>query len=78
MHRKAEFDKMVKGAGGRFKLTVLIQKRIQELAKGAPPLVQLDGRRTLIDIAIEEIHQGKVFYDMPVDEDEGRGRKKKE
>lgn len=77
MIRKQEFDVMVKRAGGRFKLTVLIQKRIQELARGAPPLVALEGSRSLIDIAFEEIHQGKIGLD-PVEEDAKARKTKKD
>jgi DNA-directed RNA polymerase subunit omega len=77
MIRKHEIAAMSKKLGGRFKLTVLIQKRIQELARGAAPLVALDKGNSLIDIAVEEILQGKVSFDLPAEE-ETKGKKKKE
>lgn len=76
MIRKQEFDTLVKRLGGRFKLTVLIQKRIQELARGAPPLVTVEGSRSLIDIALDEIYQGKVGFDLVEDDDKARKAKK--
>src|SRR5262245_59072246 len=45
--------------GGRFALCVLLQKRVHELVKGAPKLVDYDSRN-LIDIALEEIIQNKI------------------
>ena len=45
--------------GGRFKLCVLLQKRVHELVKGAPKLVDQNSRN-LIDIALEEVIQNKI------------------
>jgi len=45
--------------GGRFKLCVLLQKRVHELVKGAPKLVD-ENSRNLIDIALEEVIQNKI------------------
>jgi DNA-directed RNA polymerase subunit omega len=76
MLRKNEVMDLSKRMGGRFKLTVLIQKRIQELVRGAAPLVQVDRPRSLIDVAVEEILQGKVAFE-PLEE-EPKARKKKD
>jgi DNA-directed RNA polymerase subunit omega len=76
MIRKYEIMDLTKRMGGRFKLTVLIQKRVQELVHGAAPLVQEDRSRSVIDTAVEEILQGKVSLDQP--EEETKSRKKKE
>jgi DNA-directed RNA polymerase subunit K/omega len=75
MHTKRDVDEMVKKLGGRFKLTVLIQKRIQELARGASPLVAAEPGTSLIDTAMSEILGGKVQFEG-LDED-GKGRKSK-
>ena len=48
--------------GGRFKLCVLLQKRVHELVKGAPKLVDQNSRN-LIDIALEEVIQNKISLD---------------
>jgi len=75
---KSEIDGLAEKFGGRFKLTVLIQKRVRELVKGAQKLVDSE-HKNLIDIAVEEIKAGKVTYEgMELDTDEGgkKGKKK--
>lgn len=60
-------DDLVHKAGGRFKLTVLIQRRLVELMDGARPMVERDGRSDL-ELVIEEILQDKIapeFDDQP-------------
>lgn len=77
---KSEVDSLAEKFGGRFKLTVLIQKRVRELVKGAPRLVETD-KKNLIDVALEEIRQGKVGLEgLELEESEGKkkGRKDKE
>jgi len=73
---KSEIDALAEKFGGRFKLTVLIQKRVKELVKGAARLVETD-HKNLIDVALEEIRQGKLQWEgMLDDEPEGKRRKK--
>lgn len=55
-------EEIVNKAGGRFKLCVLIQRRIVQLMDGARPLVPRDGRSDL-EVAIEEIMQDKITLD---------------
>lgn len=60
-------EELVGKAGGRFKLCVLIQRRLIELLEGARPLVDRDGRSDL-ELVIEEIMQDKItiaFEDEP-------------
>ncbi len=64
-----EIDKMAEKFGGRFKFTVLVQKRVKELVKGSPKLVEIEDRN-LIKIALEEIRQGKVGFEGFVLEEE--------
>ncbi len=52
-------EEIVDKIGGRFKLTALIQRRLQQLVEGARPLVDRDGR-TDLEIVIEEILQDKI------------------
>ncbi len=52
-------EEIVDKVGGRFKLTALIQRRLQQLVEGARPLVERDGR-TDLEIVIEEILQDKI------------------
>ena len=58
-------DELETKVGGRFLLTVLLQKRIRELVAGAPRLVETRSENP-IDIAIEEIRAGKIDL---IDED---------
>lgn len=55
-------DEIVDKFGGRFKLTALIQKRLQELIEGARPLVDRHGRSDL-EIVIAEIMEEKITLD---------------
>lgn len=74
---KMDIDQMAAQFGGRFKLTVLIQKRLKELVKGGQKLVDLEDRN-LINIVMEEIRQGKVTYEGFELEEGGKKSKKKE
>jgi DNA-directed RNA polymerase subunit omega len=60
-------DELETKIGGRFELTVLLQKRIRELVAGAPRLVETRSENP-IDIAIEEIRAGKIDL-IPEDAD---------
>lgn len=55
-------DDLVNSVGGRFKLCVLVQRRVRELMEGARPLVERQNRSD-IEIAIDEIQQGKISID---------------
>lgn len=71
---------IVNKAGGRFKLSTLIQKRMIALNQGARPLVDTRGADKMA-IVIQEIMQDKIFLDMsgqfqtaePTEEDEEGG-----
>ncbi len=56
-------DEIVNRIGGRFKLCSLIQRRLLQLMDGARPLVERNGRSDL-ELVIEEIAQGKIFYEF--------------
>ena len=59
---KSEIDALANKFGGRFKFTVLVQKRVRELVKGAARLIETD-KKNLVDVAVEEIRQGKVSWE---------------
>lgn len=59
MLTSTEIEQLSEKFGGRYKLTVLIQKRLKELVKGAQKLVEVEDRN-LINVVLEEIRQGKV------------------
>lgn len=74
-----EIDELAQRIGGRFKLTVLLQKRLRELGRGAAALVEVSDQN-LIDTALEEIRQGKVYLEGEelAEETEKAARKLKE
>lgn len=55
-------DLIAKKVGGRFKLSTLIQKRLVQLNRGAPPLVECQGKPTMATV-IEEILTDKIYLD---------------
>ncbi len=52
-------EDLIRRAGGRFRLTTLVQKRWGQLMDGARPMIAREGR-TDLELVIEEIRQGKV------------------
>ncbi|MFG0326150.1 MAG: DNA-directed RNA polymerase subunit omega [Phycisphaerales bacterium JB037] len=54
---------IVDKVGGRFKLCVLIQRRLAELMDGARPLVDRQGRSDR-ELVIEEILQDRITIDF--------------
>jgi DNA-directed RNA polymerase subunit omega len=56
-------EEIVRLAGGRFKLTALIQHRLRDLMDGARPLVERRGRSDL-EIVIQEVAEGKITLEM--------------
>lgn len=65
-------DEIVNKVGGRFRLCALIQRRLVQLMEGARPLVDRNGRSDL-EIAIEEIVQGKISYEFDKTTDYAKG-----
>ena len=54
---------IVNKVGGRFRLTALIQKRLNELLRGARPLIDDAEGKTQLEIVIQEILQDKITID---------------
>lgn len=57
-----ELEKLYSRAGGKFRLTVLLQRRVNELVKGAPKLIKVDQKqeKDYVFIAVEEFKLGKI------------------
>jgi DNA-directed RNA polymerase subunit omega len=54
-------EELVRKVGGKFSLTTLLQKRMVELNRGAPPLVKVQGdRRDLRRIVCQEVLENKI------------------
>ena len=57
-------DEVVNRVGGRFKLAVIVQKRLVDVTFGAPLLVER-GSKTLMEAVIQEVLEGKVTLELP-------------
>lgn len=57
---------IINKVGGKYKLTVLIQKRLSELLQGSRPLIEDTKGKTQLEIVIEEIVQDKITIDSEV------------
>lgn len=53
---------IVHKVGGRFKLSTLIQKRLVQLNRGSPPLVDTPGKPGM-ETVIQEILTDKIYLD---------------
>ena len=74
---KSEIDELAEKVGGRYRFTVLLQKRVKELTRGAVRLIESDAKN-LIHVAMEEIKQGKVGIENgPEDAAKKKPKKKK-
>jgi DNA-directed RNA polymerase subunit K/omega len=54
------YERAIEKLGGAFKLTVLVQKRVREIIRGASPLVPVTSDMSPIDIALKEILEDKI------------------
>jgi len=63
-------NEVVDKVGGRFKLAVLIQKRLVDVTFGAPLLVERREGQTLMEAVIQEVLEGKITL-----ETDGGGRR---
>ena len=59
---------LVNKVGGRFKLTALIQKRLEELINGSRPLIEDTEGKTNLEIVVQEIKEDKIVIDTQTDE----------
>jgi len=57
-------NEIVDKVGGRFKLAVLVQKRLVDVTFGAPLLVER-GTKTLVEAVIQEVLEGKITLELP-------------
>ncbi len=57
---------IINKVGGKYKLTVLIQKRLSELLQGSRPLIEDTKGKTQLEIVVEEIVQDKIAIDSEV------------
>ena len=51
---------LINKVGGKFKLTALIQKRLNELMQGSRPLIEDSTGLSQLEIVVQEILQDKI------------------
>ena len=54
---------IINKVGGKYRLTALIQKRLDELMEGARPLIEDAKGKTQLEIVVQEILQDKITID---------------
>jgi len=54
---------IINKVGGKYRLTALIQRRLDELMEGARPLIEDTKGKTQLEIVIQEILQDKIAID---------------
>lgn len=55
---------LARKVGGKFKLTAMVQKRLEELLQGSRPLIADTQGKTNLEIVIQEIMEDKIAPDM--------------
>jgi DNA-directed RNA polymerase subunit omega len=63
MIEELKSTEIVNKVGGRFKLTALIQRRLEELISGARPLIDNAEGLSQMEIVLKEIVQDKITID---------------
>lgn len=63
MIEQLKSTELINKVGGRFKLTALIQKRLNELMQGSRPLIEDAEGKTQLEIVVAEIVQDKIAID---------------
>ncbi|MDD5326583.1 MAG: DNA-directed RNA polymerase subunit omega [Phycisphaerae bacterium] len=59
---------IINKVGGKYKLTALIQKRLEELLEGGRPLIEDAKGKTQLEIVVQEILQDKIAIDPGTDD----------
>jgi DNA-directed RNA polymerase subunit omega len=54
---------IINKVGGKYRLTALIQKRLDELMEGGRPLIEDTEGKTQLEIVVQEILQDKITID---------------
>ncbi len=70
MINKLKSAELAEKVGGKFKLTTMIQKRLNELMDGSRPLIEDAEGKTQLEIVIQEILEDKITIDPEVGEAE--------
>jgi len=63
MIEELKSEKLINKAGGKFRLTAMIQRRMGELLQGGRPLIKDTEGKSMLEIVIQEILQDKIAID---------------
>lgn len=58
-----ELEDLYDKFGGKFRFTVMLQKRVHKLVKGERALVKVKDPQAFIDIAVAEARAGKIWME---------------
>ena len=75
MIEEIKSTEIIDTVGGKFKLTALIQKRLQELLEGSRPLLEDTVGMTQLEIVVQEILQDKIAIDYDTSDIDKPGTK---
>jgi len=75
MIEELKSTEIIEKVGGRFKLTALVQKRLQELMEGARPLIEDTEGKTQLEIVVQEILRDKITIDYEASDIDKPGEK---
>ncbi len=75
MIEELKSTEIIDKVGGKFKLTALIQKRLQELLEGSRPLIEDTVGMTQLEIVVQEILQDKIAIDYDTSDIDKPGTK---
>jgi len=64
MIEKLKSTDLINKVGGRFKLTALVQKRLDELVQGSRPLIEDAEGKTMLEIVVQEILEDKITMEI--------------
>jgi DNA-directed RNA polymerase subunit omega len=76
MIEELKSEEIVNKVGGRFKLTALVQRRLDELLQGSRPLIEDTEGKTMLEIVVQEILQDKITIDEGLGDKTGGDEKK--
>ena len=65
---------IIRKVGGKFKLTALIQRRLDEIMQSSRPLIEDTKGKTNLEIIIQEILQDKIAIDTGADVSDKKSR----
>ena len=61
---------LINKVGGKFKLTAMLQRRLEELLQGSRPLIKNPEGKTHLEVAVQEIMEEKIVIDDQTGESE--------